>query len=213
MDRATAWTSSARVTSTGRTSHVVWSTGKTSTLPEVLSPMRFAASASTSRRWPEIATVQPSAARASAPARPMPLPPPVTQATRFPFDVIYTSMVSYLAGVRYRRRLPSPLPPARAAEAAACLGIRICHSDFLAQLRLARVPQHPDAPSSAPSRRDTPRRINSLSRVALRERQILCLWPTSSNELVPTCRHRQTSRLVRWTGTACDIPGQGYDRR
>jgi hypothetical protein len=37
-------------------------------------------------------TVQPSAARASAPAKPMPLPPPVTQAIRFPFEVIDTSM-------------------------------------------------------------------------------------------------------------------------
>src|SRR4029077_21175619 len=92
MDWATALTSSARVTSKGKTSGRVISTGKTSALPDVLSPMRFAASARMSSRRPEIASVQPSAAKASAPASPMPLPPPVTQATRFARDVINTSM-------------------------------------------------------------------------------------------------------------------------
>jgi hypothetical protein len=41
-----------------------------------------------------MATVHPSAARTSAPPRPMPLPPQVTQAIRFPFDVINTSTAS-----------------------------------------------------------------------------------------------------------------------
>ena len=39
-------------------------------------------------RRPETTTIQPSAANASAAASPIPLPPPVTQATRFPlFDM------------------------------------------------------------------------------------------------------------------------------
>jgi len=43
---------------------------------------------SASLRRPDTTTVHPSAASASAPASPMPLPPPVTQATRFPlFDM------------------------------------------------------------------------------------------------------------------------------
>src|SRR6266404_9077466 len=81
MDRAAARTSSARVTSSGRTS----------TFADVLSPMNLAASSSASRRRPEMVTDQPSPAKAAAPARPIPLPPPVTQAIRFPFDVIATS--------------------------------------------------------------------------------------------------------------------------
>jgi hypothetical protein len=52
------------------------------------SPVIFTTASSASFRRPETTTVQPSAAKASAPASPMPLPPPVTQATRFPlFDM------------------------------------------------------------------------------------------------------------------------------
>ena len=43
---------------------------------------------SASLRRPETTTVQPSSASEMAPASPMPVPPPVTQATRFPpFDM------------------------------------------------------------------------------------------------------------------------------
>jgi hypothetical protein len=50
---------------------------------------RFGATASrASLRRPDTTTVQPSAASASAPASPIPLPPPVIQAKRFPlFDM------------------------------------------------------------------------------------------------------------------------------
>ena len=46
-------------------------------------------------RRPETTTVQPSAASATAPASPMPLPPPVTQATRFPPFVMQTVSVAF----------------------------------------------------------------------------------------------------------------------
>ena len=62
-----------------------------STIASALPPLLviFATTASSaSFRRPETTTIQPSAASASAPASPMPLPPPVTQATRFPlFDM------------------------------------------------------------------------------------------------------------------------------
>src|SRR3984885_9982799 len=47
-------------------------------------------SSSASFRRPETTTVQPSAANATAPASPIPLPPPVTQDTRFPLFVMQT---------------------------------------------------------------------------------------------------------------------------
>src|SRR4029453_37060 len=51
---------------------------------------------SASFRRPETTTIQPSAASASAPASPIPLPPPVTQATRFPLFVMQTVSVAFL---------------------------------------------------------------------------------------------------------------------
>ena len=58
-----------------------------SALPPLLVILATTPSSASLRR-PETTTVQPSAASASAPASPMPLPPPVTQATRFPlFDM------------------------------------------------------------------------------------------------------------------------------
>src|SRR6059058_980839 len=50
---------------------------------------------SSSLRRPEITTIQPSAARNSAPDAPIPLPPPVTQATRFPLFVMQTVSVAF----------------------------------------------------------------------------------------------------------------------
>src|SRR5215468_1558699 len=59
-------------------------------------PAIFATTRSSSAlRRPETTTVQPSAASASAPASPMPLPPPVTQATRFPPFVMQTVSVAF----------------------------------------------------------------------------------------------------------------------
>lgn len=49
---------------------------------------------SASLRRPETTTVQPSAANATAPASPIPLPPPVTQDTRFPLFVMQTVSVA-----------------------------------------------------------------------------------------------------------------------
>src|SRR5262249_34423510 len=63
-------------------------------------PAIFATTRSSSAlRRPETTTVQPSAARHSAPDSPMPLPPPVTQATRFPVFVMQAVSRCFLKGV------------------------------------------------------------------------------------------------------------------
>src|SRR5579871_1585423 len=49
-----------------------------------------------SLRRPDTTTVQPSSASAIAPASPIPVPPPVTQATRFPPFVMPTVSVAFL---------------------------------------------------------------------------------------------------------------------
>ena len=60
-----------------------------------LSGMLATTRSSSSLRRPETTTVQPSAARNSAPDLPIPLPPPVTQATRFPLLVMQTVSVAF----------------------------------------------------------------------------------------------------------------------
>ena len=63
------------------------SSGIALAVPPLLPIVATTASRASFRR-PDTTTVQPSAASAFAPASPIPLPPPVTQATRFPlFDM------------------------------------------------------------------------------------------------------------------------------
>src|SRR5580704_10660924 len=74
----------------------------------------FATTASNaSLRRPDTTTVQPSAASRPAPASPMPLPPPVTQATRFPPVAMQTVSVAFLgAFLLMQPSLPASQPPA-----------------------------------------------------------------------------------------------------
>jgi hypothetical protein len=65
-----------------------------SALPPFLLILATTRSSSSLRR-PETTTIQPSAARNSAPDSPIPLPPPVTQATRFLLFVMQTVSVAF----------------------------------------------------------------------------------------------------------------------
>src|SRR5262245_60226944 len=73
--------------------------------PAILATTR----SSSALRRPETTTVQPSAARHSAPDSPMPLPPPVTQATRFPLFVMQTVSVAFLRAFLLIQ--PAEVPP------------------------------------------------------------------------------------------------------
>src|SRR5690242_19656450 len=73
----------------------------------------FAATdSSASLRRPDTTTVQPSSASEMAPASPMPVPPPVTQATRFPPFDMQTVSVDFLGAfllIQPRIKASAPL--------------------------------------------------------------------------------------------------------